>query len=335
MLKIIHRMRKVPSMTISIRFIAIALICLTTAIAQAQTYPSRPVRILSSGGAGGPNDTQTRGLAQYLGERLGQNFTVENRTGAGGVIAGEACVKAAPDGHTLCTFGVNAVSWNPVLTKMPYDPIRDLVGVAHTGFIDSILSVHPSIAANSLTELIAMAKAKPGAISWASFGLNSTGYFYIEWLRKFRDARFLHVPYKTAIQSQQAVVAGETMVNIYAAGLTLPMIKAGKVKAISINSEKRSPDLPDVPTELEAGINLPLGSFFNLMAPAATPRDILVRLNTEILRIMQDPKFSDLYVKRLGFRNANMNVDEYNDFLRRHRAGFEKFAQDLGLEKGQ
>ena len=123
------------------------------------------------------------------------------------------------------------------------------------------------------------------------------------------------------------------MVNIYAAGLTLPMIKAGKVRAISINSEKRSPDVPDVPTELEAGINLPLGSFFNLMAPVATPREILVRLNTEILRIMQDPKFSDLYVKRLGFRNANMNVDEYNDFLRRHRAGFEAFARELGLEK--
>lgn len=333
MLKIIHRHAQIPAMTISLRIIAFTLASLTTAMVQAQSYPSRPVRILSSGGAGGPNDTQTRGLAQYLGERLGQNFTVENRTGAGGVIAGEACVKAAPDGYTLCTFGVNAVSWNPVLTKMPYDPIRDLVGVAHTGFIDSILSVHPSVAANSLTELIAAAKAKPGAISWASFGLNSTGYFYIEWLRRFRDAQFLHVPYKTAIQSQQAVVAGETMVNIYAAGLTLPMIKAGKVKAISINSEKRSPDVPDVPTELEAGINLPLGSFFNLMAPVATPREILVRLNTEILRIMQDPKFSDLYVKRLGFRNANMNVDEYNDFLRRHRAGFEAFARELGLEK--
>lgn len=312
---------------------ALTLLALGTAAANAQNYPSKPVRILSSGGAGGPNDTQTRGLAQYLGERLGQNFTVENRTGAGGVIAGEACVKAAPDGYTLCTFGVNAVSWNPVLTKMPYDPIRDLVGVAHTGFIDSILSAHPSLPANSLAELIALARAKPGSVSWASFGLNSTGYFYIEWLQKFRDAKFLHVPYKTAIQSQQAVVAGETMVNIYAAGLTMPMIRAGKVKAISINSEKRSPELPDVPTESEAGISLPLASFFNLMAPAATPRDILVRLNTEILRIMQDPKFNDLYVKRLGFRNANMNVDEYNAFLRQHRAGFEKFARDLGLEK--
>ena len=162
------------------RWLVPAVLCAATA-AFAQVYPSKPVRILSSGGPGGNNDTQTRGLAQYLGERLGQPFVVENRTGAGGTIAGEACAKAAADGHTLCTFGVNAITWNPVMMlKMPYDPIKDLTGVAHTGWVDSIITAHPSVPASSLSELLAYAKGRPGAVSWASFGLNTSGHYYIE-----------------------------------------------------------------------------------------------------------------------------------------------------------
>ena len=302
--------------------------------AAAQNFPAKPVRILSSGGPGGNNDTQTRGLAQYLGDRLGQPFVVENRTGAGGTIAGEACVKAAPDGHTLCTFGVNAISWNPVLTaNMTYDPIKDLVGVAHTGFVDSILTAHPATPFNSLSELLAVAKAKPGFVTWGSFGLNTSGHFYIEWLKKFRATEVLHVPYKTSIQAQQAVVAGEVMVNSYAAGQAMALIKGGKVKPISVNSDNRLPELPNVQTEDEAGMDLPLGTWFGMLAPAATPRDVVVRLNTEINRIMKEPKFVEVYMDRLGFRGANMNVDEFAAYLRKHRQDFERFAKDMGMQK--
>ncbi|MSQ51462.1 MAG: hypothetical protein EXR28_06205 [Betaproteobacteria bacterium] len=136
-----------------------------------------------------------------------------------------------------------------------------------------------------------------------------------------------------AIQAQQAVIAGEAMVTFYAAGQSIPMIKAGKIKAIAVNSDKRISELPAVPSEIEAGIDLPLGTFFGMLAPAATPKDVLMPLNTEINRILEDPKFSDLYAKRLGFRNANLNVDEFNAFLRQHRAEFEKFVRELGLEK--
>ena len=300
----------------------------------AQNYPVKPIRILSSGGAGGPNDTQTRGLAQYLGERMGQSVVVENRAGAGGIVAGEACVKSAPDGYTLCTFGSGAISWTPVLTTMPYDPLKDLTGIFHMGFIDSIINVHPSVPANSLGELVAMAKAKPGSVTWASFGLTTSGYFYVQWLKKFKGVDILIIPYKSAIQAQQAVVAGEAMVNSYTAGQTIPLVKSGKVKALAVNADARLPELTTVQTDEEAGFDLPpIRSWFGMLAPVATPNAIAVRLNTEMNRVTKDPKYDDLYVKRLGFRSANMDVDQFNAYLRRSRQEFEAFARDMGLQK--
>ena len=312
----------------------VALSCAVSSAALAQNYPGKPVRILSSGGAGGPNDTQTRGLAQFLGDRVGQPVVVENRAGAGGIVAGEACVKSPPDGYTLCTFGSGAISWTPVLNTMSYDPIKDLTGVFHMGFIDSIINAHPSVPVNSLGELVDLARAKPGYVTWASFGLTTSGYFFVQWLKKYKKVDIVIVPYKSAIQAQQAVVAGEAMVNSYTAGQTIPMVKAGKVKALAVNGDNRLPELPNVQTDEEAGFDLPLvRSWFGMLAPAATPRAIAVRLNAEMNRITKDPKYDDLYVKRLGFRSANMDVDEFNAYLRKSRADFEEFAKELGLQK--
>ena len=314
--------------------LCVAFCCALAPVALAQNYPSKPIKILSSGGAGGPNDTQTRGLAQYLSERIGQPVLTENRAGAGGIVAGEACVKSPPDGYTLCTFGSGAISWTPVLTTMPYDPIKDLTGVFHMGFVDSIISAHPSVPANSLGELIALAKEKPGYVTWASFGLTTSGYFYVQWLKKYKGVDILIIPYKSAFQSQQAVVAGEAMINSYTAGQTIPMVKTGKVKALAISSDGRIPELPNLQTDEEAGFDLPLiRSWFGMLAPAALPNAIAVRLNTEMNRIIKDPKFDDLYVKRLGFRSANMDVDQFNVYLRKSRADFEVFAKEMGLQK--
>lgn len=317
-----------------IGWMCIALACALAQAAFAQGYPVKPLKVLSSGGAGGPNDTQTRGLSLFLAERLGQPVVVENRAGAGGIVAGEACVKAPPDGYTLCTFGSAAISWTPVLTQMPYDPIKDLTGVFHMGYIDSIINVHPSVPANTLGELVALARSKPGYITWASFGLTTSSYFYVQWLKKFKGVDFLIIPYKSAIQAQQAVIAGEAMVNSYTAGQVLTMVKAGKVKALAVNSDNRLPELPNVQTDDEAGFDLPLvKTWFGLQAPVALPGPIAVRLNAEMNRISKDPKYDELYVKRLGFRSANMDVDQFNAFLRKSRADFEEFARELGLQK--
>jgi tripartite-type tricarboxylate transporter receptor subunit TctC len=303
--------------------------------ALAQGYPSKPARILTSGGPGGNNDTQTRGLAQGLAARLGQPFVVENRAGAQGAIAGEACARAAPDGYTLCTFGNNAITFLPVLRlKMPYDPQRDLVGVAHTGYVDNLLLAHPSVPANSLTELLALAKSKPGEISWGSFGPGSSGALYTAWFKRVRGIDFLHVPYKTSAQAQQALIAGEVHVNFYSAQPALPLVKTGKLKALSVDSNERLPELPNVQTETEAGLSLQLLQvWFGMMAPAATPREILVRLNSEISQIMDEKEFQDKFIARLGIRRARFNVDQFAALLKKERAEIEKFANDIGLER--
>ncbi|MFM9971214.1 MAG: Bug family tripartite tricarboxylate transporter substrate binding protein [Burkholderiales bacterium] len=316
---------------------AVSVVALTMScgvLAQGQAFPAKPIRILSSGGAGGPNDAQTRGLAQFLGERIGQSVLVENRAGAGGIVAGEACVKSAPDGYTLCTFGSGAISWMPVLTSMPYDPLKDMTGVFHMGFIDSIFGAHPSVPVNDLNDVVALAKAKPGLVTWGSFGLTTSGYFFVQWIKKYRNVDITIVPYKSAIQAQQALVAGEIMVNGYTAGQALPMVKAGKIKALAVNGDGRLPEIPNVRTEEEQGFDLPLvKSWFAMMAPAGLPRDIAVRLNTEMNRITKDAKYADQYVVRLGFRAANMDVDQFNAYLRKMRLDFEAFAKDMGLQK--
>lgn len=316
------------------RVIVPLFIALGVCPALAQNYPARPVKIISSGGAGGPNDTQTRGLAQFLTEHMGQPFVIDNRPGAGGIVAGEVCSKSPPDGYTVCTFGSAAISWTPVLNTMPYDPLKDLTGVFHMGFSDSIIGAHPSVPANSLTELVGLAKAKPGYVTWAAFGLTTSSYFYVQWLKKFKKVDILIVPYKSAFQSQQAIVTGEAMVNSYNAGQTLPMVKAGKVKALAINGDRRLPELPEVQTTEEAGFDLPLvATWFGMLAPTATPKEILARLNTEMNRILKEPKFDEMYMKRLGFRAANMDVDQFNAYLSKSRSEFEQFAKDMGLQK--
>ncbi len=321
-------------MKIGIRLLCLALACATSTLSQAQKFPAKPIRILSSGGAGGPNDTQTRGLAQFLSERVGQPVVVENRAGAGGIVAGEACVKSPPDGYTLCTFGSGAISWTPVLTSMPYDPLKDLTGVFHMGYIDSIINAHPSVPAGNMAELIDLARAKPGYVTWASFGLTTSGYFFVQWLKKHKKVDIVVVPYKSAIQAQQAVVSGEVMVNSYTAGQTLNLIKAGKVKPLAVNGDARLPELPNVQTDEEAGMDLPLiKSWFGMLAPAAIPKEFAMRLNTEMNAITKDPKYADQYIRRLGFRSANMDVDQFNAYLRKSRTDFEAFAREMDLKK--
>ena len=135
-----------------------------------------------------------------LSERWNKSVVIDNRAGAGGIVAGEACVKSPPDGHTLCTFGSGAIAWQPVLTFMPYDPLKDMTGVFHMGFIDSIIGAHPSVPVNNLNELVALAKAKPGFVTWGSFGLTTSGYFFVQWIRKHKGVDITVVPYKSAIQ---------------------------------------------------------------------------------------------------------------------------------------
>lgn len=252
--------------------------------AGAQSYPSKPVRIFSPWAAGGPGDVVTRGAAQELAAALGQPYVVETRVGADGMIVGEAGSKTAPDGYNLTGCDQQIMAINPfVHASMPYQ-IRDLAPVAHYGFLASAIHVAPSIPANTLPELLELARAKPASISWGSFGAASASNFYIEWLKNTRKTEFLNVPYKGASFAWQGLLAGDVQVAFFAVGPSAAVRKAGKVKTLAVMLGKRVPQMPDVPSYLESpGLDFPLVvTWFGLCAQAATPKPILQRLNAEV-----------------------------------------------------
>lgn len=252
--------------------------------AGAQSYPAKPVRIFSPWAAGGPGDVVTRGAAQELAAALGQPYVVETRVGADGMIVGEAGSKTAPDGYNLTGCDQQIMAINPfVHASMPYQ-IRDLAAVVHYGFLASAIHVAPSIPANTLPELLELARAKPASISWGSFGAASASNFYIEWLKNTRKIEFLNVPYKGASFAWQGLLAGDVQVAFFAVGPSAAVRKAGKVKTLAVMLGKRVSQMPDVPSYLESpGLDFPLVvTWFGLCAQAATPKPILQRLNAEV-----------------------------------------------------
>lgn len=318
---------------------AIRLLLATLAMAIAstafpQTYPAKPVRVLVSGGAGGPNDVQNRAIAQILSTNLGQPFVVENRAGAQGTLALEACARSTPDGYTLCTGATNNIAYMPTLRlNLPYEPLKDFAPVAHTGFVDAGIQVHASVPVATMDELITYAKAKPGVLNWASFGANTSSFYFMESLRRTRGAEFLHVPYKSSAQSQQALIAGEVQVNLYSVGQSLPQIKAGKLKVLAVMGAKRLPFMASAPTLREAGIDLPLSTWYMQFAPAGTPRDVVLRLNGEVNKMMASAQFVEKFMTPIGVSPPDpMTPEELAVFMKRMRDGFAEVAKAIGLK---
>ena len=309
-------------------------LCLAGA-AHGQSYPAKPVKVIVPSGAGGPNDTTMRGLAQALAEALGQPFVVENRGGAEGMIGTEACVKSAPDGYTLCSTAINVVTFTPVLrSKLPYEPLRDLSPIALQGYLDAAIVVHPSVPAHSIAELVELAKSKPGTITWATFGPNTSSFYYMEWLRLTRGAAFLHVPYKTSAQANTAVVAGEVQVNLHGAGLVVPLVRSGKLRVLAITGDKRLAILPEAPSFKEAGMDLPVRTWYGLFGPAGLPKDVVQRLNVETVRISAQPAFIEKFLTAIGMSPpGNLSPEEFAAFLKRDRERFTELAKTLNLQK--
>ena len=214
--------------------------------ANAQSYPTKPVRIFSPWAAGGPGDVVTRGAAQELAAALGQPYVVETRVGADGMIVGEAGSKTAPDGYNLTGCDQQIMAINPfVHANMPY-AIRDLAAAVHYGFLASAVHVLPSVPANTLPELLDLARAKPGTLAWGSFGAASASNFYIEWLKNTRGIQFLNVPYKGASFAWQGLLAGDVQVAYFAVGPAAAAAKAGKIKSLAVMLGKRVPQMPEI-----------------------------------------------------------------------------------------
>jgi tripartite-type tricarboxylate transporter receptor subunit TctC len=270
-------------------------LALASAQAFAQTYPSRPVRVMVGFAPGGPNDIIARAYSAQLAEGLGQPFVVENRTGAAGNLAAEAVARAAPDGHTLMlgSTGTNAV--NPSLyAGLPFDPVRDLAPVSVVATSPSALAVHPKVAAHSVRELIALAKAQPGKLTYASAGSGSSQHLSAELFKQAAGVDMVHVPYKGAAPGITDLLAGQVDLSFAPVANVVPYAKAGKLRLLGVTSATRSSFAPDTPTLAESGVpGFDVTTWYAVFVTAGTPAPIVERLNAELGKVSRSPKLRE------------------------------------------
>jgi tripartite-type tricarboxylate transporter receptor subunit TctC len=266
-------------------------------LAGAQSFPTKPIKLICPFPAAGAVDIASRAIASELAKNLGQPVTVDNRPGAGGNIGGAEAARSAPDGYTLfmTTSGINAI--NPALyAKMPFDPVKDLAPVIALVSLSNVLVVHPSVKANSVAELIALAKAEPGKLTYASSGYGTSIHMSGEMFKHMARVDILHVPYKGSAPAITDLLGGQVMIMFDNLPSALPHIKAGKLRALAVTGAQRDPLLPDVPTVAEAGVpGYESGVWFGLAVPAGTPKEEIARLNEAAVKGAKSPEF----VKRM------------------------------------
>jgi tripartite-type tricarboxylate transporter receptor subunit TctC len=302
----------------------LALFAIAGAV-HAQGYPTRPVKVVVPYAPGGLPDTIARLVGTKLGESLGQQIVVENVGGAGGINGVTEVVKAAPDGYTLLVADVGQIAINPHLfSKLPYAPLKDLAAVSLIGTSPLYLVAHPSVPANSLKELVALAKAQPGKLNYGSSGIGSIHHLATEALKAGFGIDIVHVPYKGTGQSVPALLGGQVSL-LYAA---LPSIaghlKDGKVKMLALSAAKRSPQTPDVPTVAESGIpGYDFVAEIGMLAPAGTPRDVVSRLAGEVAKAVKQNDVVQRFAQ-LGIDPVGSTPEAYAET---NKADYEKYAK--------
>ncbi len=303
--------------------------------ATAQAFPAKPVRIVIGVSAGGLSDTLARGLAGELTRLWGQNVIVENRPGASDVVAAEAVARSAPDGYTLYMTNANVTMVNQFLRKnLPFDPARDFVPVIGLVRTSDVLLVRPQLPVNSVRELAALARSKPGSLNYGTFGMGSAAHLDAEKFSVAAGVQMVHVPYKGGADVMQALLAGQ--VDLAFTGLTaaIPLIRAGKLKALAWGADQRSAAIPDVPTLREAGYDFETGGWLGVLAPTGTPAAIVEKISADAGRVGDMPAFRDKFVLAVGLEPMNMQARQFAEHLKESR---EKYAElfkkiDLKLE---
>ncbi len=267
--------------------LAVVLLALAGAVS-AQAWPNRPIRLIAVFSAGSTVDIMARTIAPPLGELLGQSVVVENKGGAGGNIGVDAIAKAAPDGYTVGIGTTGPLAINPhLMAKMPYDPLKDVVPVVLLAVGPNVLVVHPSVPAKTIGELIALAKAKPGSLSYGSSGVGSTNHLAGELFRAIAGVDLVHVPYKGNQEALTDVLSGQIQILFSGMPPIASNIQAGRIRPLVVAGDKRLPAIADVPTVAEAGLKgAEVMPWYGVIAPAGTPADIVNRLNEAIGRVM-------------------------------------------------
>jgi tripartite-type tricarboxylate transporter receptor subunit TctC len=274
-----------------LRAILAALAAFLAAGALAEPYPAKPVRLIVPYAAGGTADLLARSIAQKMGAALGQQVVIENRTGAGGGIGADAVAKSKPDGYTILMGTIASHAINPNLYRgLPYDAEKDFAPVALVATLPNLLVVNPAVPAKTVRDLIALAKAKPGALAFASAGSGTTQHLSGEIFKKMAGVDLLHIPYKGNAPAVTDLVGGQVQLMFDNIPISLQQVRAGKLRALAVTGPKRSPVLPEVPTVAEAALpGYAVTSWFAVFAPAGTPPAIVSLLNREINKALSDP----------------------------------------------
>ncbi|HXF65302.1 MAG TPA: tripartite tricarboxylate transporter substrate binding protein [Burkholderiales bacterium] len=314
-------------------FAVIVAGCLAWAVpSPAQQYPARPVRLIVPFAPGGTVDVLARVLGARLAELTGHPVVVDNRGGAGGVIGTELATQARGDGHTLLLHSA-ALAYEPALrAKLPYDTLRDLAPVTLVGTTPNLLVVHPAFPARSAAQLIAMAKAKPGAITFGTGGIGSASHLAVELFRTMSGTSFNHVPYKGAGPALADVVAGQLDFMIATMPGALPHVQAGRLRALGISSQRRSPAAPEIPTIAETGLpGYEFSAWFGMLAPAATPPKLLERIGALLREALHDAA-TRAKMSSLGVEPQAGTAAEFSAHLRAEIARWARIIREAGIK---
>ena len=300
----------------------------------AQTYPTKPIRIVVPTSPGGITDTLARALAQRLNESFGQQVIVENRPAGAGQLGVEFVAKSAPDGYTLlvaadASFVVNQHLYG----RLPYDPIHDLAPITGLGISPQALLVHPSVPVNTFGELIAYAKAKPGELNYGTFGIGTSGHLNIILLEKETGTKFTPVHYRGAAPAITDLLGGHIQMLIVAIGLVQQNLQAAKLKALAVGSKQRLPQYPSLPTLDESGLpGFEAGSWYGLAAPKGTPRQIVGKLSAETQRIFGDPAFRDKFLTPAVTFSIASAPEQFAERMRADSAKWGQVIKDAGVK---
>jgi tripartite-type tricarboxylate transporter receptor subunit TctC len=317
------------------RVIATMLVVLTAALPEAlaqSSYPDRPIRIVVPNAPGGTVDMIARLVAQGLSERLGRQVVVDNRPGAGTIIGSEIVAKAPPDGYTLL-MSVSTLAINPaVYKKMPYDALRDFAPITQTAYVPNLFVVHPSVPATSVKEIIALAKARPGEILYASAGNGSNPHLAMELFASMAQIRMVHVPYKGGTPAFIDLMAGRVAIMATNLASIMPYVRAGKLRALGVTSARRVAAAPEIPTIAEAALpGYESVQWYGLLAPAQTPRHIIEKLHKEVVSTLRAPD-NGVRLASDGAEVVASSPEEFAAFLKAETVKMAKVVKAAGIQ---
>ena len=312
--------------------LALLMAALWPVAVSAQSYPSKPIRFIVPFPPGGGNDTLARLIGQKLTAATGQQVIIDNRPGAGGAIGAEVAAKSAPDGYTIFLAGVATHGINPNLRKkLPYDPVKDFDAVSLIASAPLLVVVHPSLPVRSVKQLIALAKAQPGKINYASNGAGGSSHMAVELFKMMTGTNLVHIPYKGLSPALTELLSGEVQLMFSSAVAMLPQVKSGKLRAIAMTGARRSPAIPDIPTVAEAGVpGYETGSWYGIVVPAGTPKPAIDRLSKEVVAIVHSPditrRLNDEAVIPVGSTPA-----EFTAHIKKELARWAKVIRQSGM----